>query len=162
MWVHPTILAPANGFSLCALFLSEISADISEKHTRYSEWERQQQRVTQKKSQNLSRLSHTVSFFSTLFRDLNLTSAKFSLFDVLDAEITAALGVDLCFVPWRALVVGAIRVGSSWNGGNRFFYLNWRVNKISKAARTFEQVLYGAYFGKEVVYGAKIWWVGEK
>ncbi len=35
----------------------------------------------------------------TLFCDLNLTSAKFSLFDVLDAEVTAALGVDLSFVP---------------------------------------------------------------
>lgn len=31
MWVQPTILAPANGFSLCALFLSETRADISEK-----------------------------------------------------------------------------------------------------------------------------------
>ena len=31
MWVQPTILAPANGFSLCALFLSETRANISEK-----------------------------------------------------------------------------------------------------------------------------------
>lgn len=29
--MQPTILAPANGFSLCALFLSETRADISEK-----------------------------------------------------------------------------------------------------------------------------------
>lgn len=36
----------------------------------------------------------------TLFCNLNLTSAKFSLFDVLDTEVGAALGVDLSFVPW--------------------------------------------------------------
>lgn len=30
MWVQPTILAPAKGFSVCARFLSEISADMSE------------------------------------------------------------------------------------------------------------------------------------
>lgn len=30
MWVQPTILAPASGFSLWALFLREIKADMSE------------------------------------------------------------------------------------------------------------------------------------
>lgn len=29
MWVQPTILAPASGFSPCARFLSEIKADMS-------------------------------------------------------------------------------------------------------------------------------------
>lgn len=37
--------------------------------------------------------------FLTLFCNLNLTSAKFGLFDVLDTEIAAALGVDLGSVP---------------------------------------------------------------
>lgn len=59
----------------------------------------------------MARLLHLLCL--TLFCDLNLTPTEFSLFDVLDTEVTAALGVDLCFVPWCGLVVRAIRVGRS-------------------------------------------------
>lgn len=44
--------------------------------------------------------THPVQACLTLFCDLNLSPAKLGLLDILDTEITAALGVDLCFVPW--------------------------------------------------------------
>lgn len=50
----------------------------------------------------------------TLLSNLNLSPAKLGLLDVLDAEVGAALGVDLSSVPWRGLVVRAVRVGGGW------------------------------------------------
>lgn len=41
----------------------------------------------------------------TLFCNLNFPAAKFSLFDVLHTEVTAAVGVDLGFVPRGGFII---------------------------------------------------------
>ncbi len=54
----------------------------------------------------------------TLFCNFNFTPAKFGLLDVLHAEVTAAVGVDLGFVPGGGLIIGAVGVGRSWETEN--------------------------------------------
>lgn len=51
---------------------------------------------------------------STLFCNFNFTAAEFSLLDVLHTEVTAAVSVDLGFVPGGRLIIGAVGVGRSW------------------------------------------------
>lgn len=51
----------------------------------------------------------------TLFCDLDLPAAELGLLDVFDAEVAAARGVDLAFVPRRALVVRAVRIRRGCN-----------------------------------------------
>lgn len=61
----------------------------------------------------------------TLFSYFYFAAAKFSLLDVLHAEVAAAVTVDLRFVPRGGLIVGAVGVGcrcgkiykrQSWQG----------------------------------------------
>lgn len=52
-------------------------------------------------------------FHDTLFCNFYFTTAKFGLLDVLHTEVTAAVSVDLGFVPWGGLIVGAVGVGCS-------------------------------------------------
>ena len=164
MWVQPTILAPANGFSLCARFLREMSAVISENKRTYKkgwgkqmmhkeltkcsflprgsfiDWDQTERRPDLSNKARYKRsyrrfiflfLIITISHISVVFNrwvvtasslcltllcDLNLTSAEFSLFDVLDTEVAAALGVDLCFVSRWRLIVRTVRVRRSCEG----------------------------------------------
>lgn len=48
--------------------------------------------------------------FCTLLGDLDLPAPEVGLLDVLDAEVGVALWVLLLLVPWRCLIVGAVRV----------------------------------------------------
>lgn len=54
----------------------------------------------------------------TLFCYFNFTATKFSLLDVLDAEVSAAMRVDLRFVPGGGFIVGAVGVRCSWEMEN--------------------------------------------
>lgn len=54
----------------------------------------------------------------TLLCDFNLTAAELGLFDVLHAEVAAAVGVDLGLVPGGGLIVGAVGVRRSWETEN--------------------------------------------
>lgn len=58
-------------------------------------------------------LFNTCVFHDTLFCNFYFTTAKFGLLDVLHTEVTAAVSVDLGFVPWGGLIVGAVGVGCS-------------------------------------------------
>lgn len=64
---------------------------------------------------------HTIGCASkviyTLFCYFNFTAAKFGLLDVLHTEVTAAVGVDLGFVPGGGFIIRAVGVGCSWEKG---------------------------------------------
>lgn len=68
----------------------------------------------------------------TLFSYFYFAAAKFSLLDVLHAEVAAAVTVDLRFVPRGGLVVRAVGVGcrcgkiykrQSWQGAASFMFI---------------------------------------
>lgn len=68
----------------------------------------------------------------TLFSYFYFAAAKFSLLDVLHAEVAAAVTVDLRFVPRGGLIVGAVGVGCrcgkiykrrSWQGVASFMFI---------------------------------------
>lgn len=46
--------------------------------------------------------------FFTLFSNFNFSSSKLRLFDVLDTEVTASLGILLLLVPGGGLIIRAI------------------------------------------------------
>lgn len=58
-------------------------------------------------------LSNTLSLGDTLFCDFYFPPAELGLLDVLDAEVAAAVSVDLGFVPRGGLIIGAVGVGRS-------------------------------------------------
>lgn len=58
-------------------------------------------------------LSNTRSLGDTLFCDFYFPPAELGLLDVLDAEVAAAVSVDLGFVPRGGLIIGAVGVGRS-------------------------------------------------
>lgn len=102
MWVQPTTLAPASGFSPCARFLRAIRAGISERGGKSN-------RVGGEGIPEEPRPRGTPPRF-TLLRNLDFPASEVGLLDVLDAEVAVALGVLLLFVSGGRLVVGAVRV----------------------------------------------------
>lgn len=103
MWVQPTTLAPASGFSPWARFLRAIRAGISERGGKSN-------RVGGKGSLFNQPLVVVGRPRFTLLRDLDFPASKVGLLDVFDAEVAVALGVLLLFVSRGRLVVGAVRV----------------------------------------------------
>lgn len=58
-------------------------------------------------------LSNTLSLGDTLFCDFYFPPTELGLLDVLDAEVAAAVSVDLGLVPRGGLIIGAVGVGCS-------------------------------------------------
>lgn len=63
----------------------------------------------------------------TLFCNFYFAAAKFGLLDVLHTEVTAALSVDLGFVPGGGFIIGAVSVGRSYEMENTKGHLSWKI-----------------------------------